>query len=529
MLIALASVALKSAVELIASKNTAPQTNEIVEVQGYTTPGDGGDAQWRFNGNTGLTASQSPAQLGNALINDASGNQWAFVGKLLNIVSIGGVIDNSTDNTNVTAAAQTWSNGTGGKVFIPRGNYVTGPIQVDSESLILDGAGISETTIKLLAGSDTHLVNTSGTAELTLTNLTLDQNSNGRADQAGGHSLRNGGSSLYHIENVRCTNAYGYGAGIGQAGTVGGAYFKNVHIDNTGNDGIDIKDKNLDNETIIIEGLHVEQYGLSGAGEVGLDIRGPILASNINIEAIGDNSGLRFRQDSANGRAGQGSVNGVYVTAENGTDLTLGIEVAADLKNWNINNVSVDGCNLAFNVTSLAVGGNISNLTAKNIWGGDCARIASNGTNLDNIELENTSASSRIIDYETTAQNNTLSNFNFTDNSSGAGGLRIQASAANNKLSNGRVSNNVIGDAGTNTEFNNVTAATAKSFTASVADGGTISHGLAAAPKYVNVTGSIASNTVTVTAIGSSNFTVAIKDDTGAAGTTQTIYWEASL
>lgn len=63
--------------------------------------------------------------------------------------------------------------------------------------------------------------------------------------------------------------------------------------------------------------------------------------------------------------------------------------------------------------------------------------------------------------------------------------------------------------------------------TASVADGGTITHGLGTTPDFVLVTGTVASNILTVTAKGATTFTVAIKTDAGAAGTTQTVYWMA--
>jgi hypothetical protein len=65
---------------------------------------------------------------------------------------------------------------------------------------------------------------------------------------------------------------------------------------------------------------------------------------------------------------------------------------------------------------------------------------------------------------------------------------------------------------------------------ASVADGGTITHGFTSTPAVVLITGTVALNTVNVTAIGATTFTVSIKvSTTGAAGTTQTIYWAAYL
>lgn len=63
----------------------------------------------------------------------------------------------------------------------------------------------------------------------------------------------------------------------------------------------------------------------------------------------------------------------------------------------------------------------------------------------------------------------------------------------------------------------------------SVADGGTIAHGLGSAPSVVVVTPSTANEFVSVTAIGATTFTVAIKKHDGSAGTTQTVYWRAYL
>ena len=64
---------------------------------------------------------------------------------------------------------------------------------------------------------------------------------------------------------------------------------------------------------------------------------------------------------------------------------------------------------------------------------------------------------------------------------------------------------------------------------ATVADGGTIAHGLADTPRVVLVQASVASEMASVTAIGATTFTVAIKKDDGTPGTTQTIYWRAYL
>lgn len=62
---------------------------------------------------------------------------------------------------------------------------------------------------------------------------------------------------------------------------------------------------------------------------------------------------------------------------------------------------------------------------------------------------------------------------------------------------------------------------------ASTTDGATITHGLISTPTSVRVSGSVASQFVSVTAVSATTFTVAIKTDGGGAGSSQTVYWEA--
>lgn len=64
--------------ELIASV-AVYASNVKLNTSGFTVSGDGGHAMWLQNGVTGQTASQSPTQLGDNLLNDANGNQWALV------------------------------------------------------------------------------------------------------------------------------------------------------------------------------------------------------------------------------------------------------------------------------------------------------------------------------------------------------------------------------------------------------------------------------------------------------------------
>jgi hypothetical protein len=76
--IALLAAAQQTTLELIASTVIHP-AGTVLTLSGFTLSGDGGGAQWKLNGVVGQTVSQTPAQLGDALLNDASGNQWELV------------------------------------------------------------------------------------------------------------------------------------------------------------------------------------------------------------------------------------------------------------------------------------------------------------------------------------------------------------------------------------------------------------------------------------------------------------------
>jgi hypothetical protein len=84
--------------DLIASTATfAAATN--IPTSGFTTSGDGGNGSWKQNGITGETPSQSPAQLGDALLNDGNGNQWSLVvdGAFIQSSALGVTGDDTTD------------------------------------------------------------------------------------------------------------------------------------------------------------------------------------------------------------------------------------------------------------------------------------------------------------------------------------------------------------------------------------------------------------------------------------------------
>ena len=100
----------------------------IVQTEGYTTKGDGGGAQWKFTGVTGQTPSQSPLQLGLALINDSAGNQFELLPSdagyyLSTAVGFSESQDPENNTYLLQAAVNTLINNNGGRLHTPKGVY----------------------------------------------------------------------------------------------------------------------------------------------------------------------------------------------------------------------------------------------------------------------------------------------------------------------------------------------------------------------------------------------------------------------
>ena len=98
-----------------------------IGTSGFLTSGDIGSGNWLQNGVTAQPVSQSPAQLDDALLNDANGNQWALVGQLTaaKLGAVGGV-DEGVILAALISAAE--SRGHGTRIFMNRpvsGEYQT--------------------------------------------------------------------------------------------------------------------------------------------------------------------------------------------------------------------------------------------------------------------------------------------------------------------------------------------------------------------------------------------------------------------
>jgi hypothetical protein len=154
--------------KFISSFSGSVPVGTVVETLGYSTEGDGGGASWQKTATTG-TASQSPAQLGDALLNDKGGNQWGlqWVGGIT-LESLGGSGNDAFDNSLIVVSAlaglQVSGPRRGGKLIIQNGIYLMGGFELPALVLI-EGVSKGSSVIKLIAGSNENLLTVPTTSD----------------------------------------------------------------------------------------------------------------------------------------------------------------------------------------------------------------------------------------------------------------------------------------------------------------------------------------------------------------------------
>ena len=140
-------------------------TGVIANSFGYSAKGIGG-AEWQHNGVTGQTPSQSPAQLGDALLNDANGNQWELVGNRINLQSLG-LSESNTGEQNdlvILAAINSASvvvstilpdkiDQVNGSVYLPSGRFNYTEMDIP-DGILIEGDSAA-TSILVDTGTDT--------------------------------------------------------------------------------------------------------------------------------------------------------------------------------------------------------------------------------------------------------------------------------------------------------------------------------------------------------------------------------------
>lgn len=223
----------------------------------------------------------------------------------------GAVGDGVTDDT---LAIQTAINSViavgGGLVYIPPGVYIVTSIHYGS-NLTIQGSGIEVTILKLKDNSNSESVFNCNqeVANICIRDLTIDGNRDNQTVY--GHGIRSGTEGgivggLFFNLYIKNTGAYGIGL---QKGTFKNIRIENITTENTGLDGIDIKNISNNNDIIFCSNITIISPGrdLSQTMQVGIDCRGPVVLNNVIIRGLdGDRIGVRFRLTSVETGIGGG-------------------------------------------------------------------------------------------------------------------------------------------------------------------------------------------------------------------------------
>jgi hypothetical protein len=258
------------------------------------------------------------ADNGGTILVDTSSRRWKRVfGGPVNVKWFGAVGDGVTNDVAEINSAITEVNSTGGgEVYLPAGTYLVGTIGGSTavslaSNVMLSGAGRGSTIIKLAAGADSHVVVATSVENVGIKSLTVDGS---RATQTlAVHGIRIAsvdGCSVDDVEIKECSH-YGFG---GQDGTLSRIKLGRLDIHDTGGDGIDLKNRNDDNEDIQLTKISIRRWGLNSAQTIqaAIDIRGPARLTSIVVSEPGadDCYAVRFRQGElldANGLGGHRS------------------------------------------------------------------------------------------------------------------------------------------------------------------------------------------------------------------------------
>ena len=343
-----------------------------------------------------------------------------------NVKDFGAVGDGVADDTNAIATAVAL----GSQVYFPAGTYLTDQIVVTSNTMLV-GDGIGSTTLKLNGNVNNNLISINTHSDIRIENMTLNQN---RDNQTAGHGIRLASVSGITIDNVRIINAYNYGIGA-QVGTIEDVIIQNVDIDGCGADGIDFKNHNDNNANNVIDNVTIKNIGIGRVDKTGIDVRGPVMMSNIYIELSNASShdGIRFRPGELGATNGLGGHHSSLTNFEIVDTGSAGIGLYILARDVKVSNGVIRSPQIG--VQTNDINNKISNVTVLNSNASSYEVIADD-TTLVNCQADSSSA----IGFDVAGANATLTNCYSTDNTTH--GIRIQSSATNCRVFGGKVNGN---------------------------------------------------------------------------------------
>ena len=351
--------------ELIASTATFA-VDVVLLTSGFTVSGSG-SGSWKQTGLTGQTPSQSPAQLGDGLLNDGNGNQWAITGSLITAKSLGAGLGAADDLLALTALIK--SNRT---ILIDKAIYPC------SSQLLFNG--LSNFSIKAEKGA---VIN--GNHALTI--LEFRESSNFSIDKLELDGLSTaGGSGNHGLVLYKCDDAE-----ITQVKSTGIAN-SNILVYT---EDVDTRHSNVNLNQCSTDG------GQNGQLIVRMDnsfIRGGVAKNVTGSPAIG----LQLKNECRESGIIGGSVNGAT-----GVGLSFGQTSVLGVKNSIVNGVTVKDCGGIIDIGN-ANGNSINNLVGSNLSG---TSVIIGGTSKGNVltGIISDNAINAVVSYRDTASFNEVS------------------------------------------------------------------------------------------------------------------------
>lgn len=310
---------------------------------------------------------------------------------MYDVTAYGALGDGVTDDcASIQAAIDAAEAAGGGVVFFPAGIYLldsshpveTGvALNIDDDNVYLEGVGRGISKIRLGDDLNISLINFQGVVGGGISKLEIDGN---RLNQsANSHGIRSGG----HVSRWCCKDVYihdvsSYGIGL-QHGTLKDLVIDTVWIEDTGGDGIDIKNQEDNNQNIQLDHITVRRAGLRLDLDdlAAIDVRGPCKLNMIDIKEFANDgvngtcqSGIRFRQGEPNDASGLGghhsTLTNFFIQALN-TTATEGVRVAA--AQVTINTGQILGCDVGMGIyqTEVTAGQVVAKLCAYGFWLGE--------------------------------------------------------------------------------------------------------------------------------------------------------------
>ena len=234
-----------------------------------------------------------------------------MIGGCANVKAFNAVGDGSTDDSfAVSRALSSLASLGGGTLYFPKGTYLVDAINIGSNNIRVIGDGIGNSIIR---GKNGGAISISYASNILIEDIEIDGNR--RTPGTIGHGIRCAGGINISIRNVKVDNSPNYGIGFQDGYQYERIILDNVHVTDSGGDGIDFKNRDNSNFNIVMNNLLVENWCASGSGSgAAIDIRGPALMTNIvlrrninTFEAINVCVGVRFRAgeiDDPNGVGG---------------------------------------------------------------------------------------------------------------------------------------------------------------------------------------------------------------------------------